>query len=143
MPKLVMFFVWLVATVESAVADEQILQIEKAWIKLAPPTASVNAAYLELHNPSSSVVIISQIAADCCGHVMLHETRIDGDQAAMHHLDELSVPAKSSIAMQPGGLHLMLMQIKTPLVIDAKVSFVLTYADGRQQQLVAVVKRDD
>jgi periplasmic copper chaperone A len=144
--RLLIFFLTLfnfADTLAEELKPSSVLQINNAWVKLAPPSASVNAAYLELRNTTDSSVVITEITADCCGHVMLHETKIDGDKASMHHLDELNVQAKSNLVMRPGGLHIMLMQIKTPLVVDAKVQFILTFADGRQQQFGAMVKRDE
>lgn len=115
------------------------LQIEKAWIQLAPPGAKANAAYLQLQNSGDVPVIIESLSADCCSDVMLHRTRIKNNKAVMEHLENLTIPAKGKIVMKPGGLHIMLMGIASPLKVDDKVELNLHFAGGEEQTLLVPV----
>ena len=115
------------------------LQIDKAWVQAAPPGTKSNAAYLQLQNSGDAPVIIESLSADCCSDVMLHRTRIKNNKAIMEHLESLTVPAKGKIVMKPGGLHIMLMGITSPLKVDDKVELNLHLAGGEQQTLLVPV----
>lgn len=116
------------------------LETKDPWVRLAPPTARVNAAYMSLINHSDQTIIITQIDADCCAMTMLHETRQEGDRVTMVHLDELEVPPQSTIHMRPGGLHMMLMRPAQALREGDSVRLTLTLNDGSFHTVLAPVR---
>lgn len=117
------------------------LSVQSAWIKLAPPGASVNAAYMRLHNDSSAARIVVAVSADCCEQVMMHESRREGDRVFMAHRDKLEVSARSELVLAPGGLHLMLIGAREPLMENNQVKISLNFADGTQQLITVPVRR--
>lgn len=120
------------------------LKVDQAWVKLAPPGAQSNAAYLHLTNTGDSPVVIQSFSADCCKELMLHSTRYENGKVAMEQLEQLSVPANGKVIMKPGGLHIMLLNAKPALVKDDKVELNLHFANGKQQTLmVPVLGTDD
>ncbi len=127
----------------SAIAATE-LQIDKAWVNLAPPGARANAAYLHIHNPGDSPVVIQSVSADCCKELVLHRTYYEHDKAVMEHLDQLSIPAKGKVVMKPGGLHIMLLEATSPLRIGDKVELNLHFSSGTQQTIsVPVIAHGD
>jgi periplasmic copper chaperone A len=118
------------------------LTVTNAWVKLAPPSASVNAAYLQLANNGQQPQVVTQISADCCAMTMLHETRQQQGKATMVHLEQLTIPAQSTVGLKPGGIHIMLMKPLKPLTLNDKVNLTLTFSDGSKQKIPAFVKRD-
>lgn len=121
-------------------SGQEAVSVQQAWVKLAPPGAAVNAAYMRLQNQSPTTQTIIAVSADCCTQVMMHESRREGDRMVMDHKERLDIPAQSELVLAPGGLHLMLMGAQAPLDIDDKVSFVFEFADGTQQIIIAPVK---
>ncbi|AQT60551.1 copper chaperone PCu(A)C [Cellvibrio sp. PSBB023] len=121
-------------------ADREVVSVQQAWVKLAPPGAAVNAAYMRLQNQSPIAQTIIAVSADCCSQVMMHESRLEGDSVVMDHKERLEIPAQSELVLAPGGLHLMLMGAHKPLTMNDKVSFVVEFADRTQQIIVAPVK---
>ena len=117
------------------------LLIESAWVKLAPPGAKVNAAYLQISNPGGEDVIIESLSASCCEELMLHRTRYENDSVVMEHVDQLIVPAGEQITLEPGGLHIMLLGAKKPLVLNDTVELTIFFADGQQQIFHVPVKK--
>ena len=75
-----------------------------------PPGRAMSAGYLTLRNNANSVVRISGVDSPQFGFVEIHETRLDDGVARMLLVPELLIPAKSSVTLQPGGKHLMLMR---------------------------------
>lgn len=119
------------------------LKVTDAWVKLAPPSASVNAAYMQLTNDQQHLQTITRISADCCAMTMLHQTRHDQDRVFMDHLARLPIPAQSTAELKPGGLHIMLMKAHTPLLVNDPVVITLGFDDGSEQQIHLVVKADE
>lgn len=117
------------------------LVIDDAWIKLAPPSMQMSAAYMKLSNQQQRIQVITEVTADCCASAMLHVSRLEGDNVSMEHLDQLSIPAQSSVHLQPGEVHIMLMRPRIPLVLDTPVRITFTFSDGSHQSVEALVKR--
>ena len=119
------------------------VQVENAWVQLAPPTATVNAAYMQIINSHVQPQTIVGLSADCCTMVMLHQTRQDGDKVSMEHLDRLIIPAQASVHLAPGGMHIMLMGVQQELSLGRKVRMTLRFGDGSTQDIELDVKKDE
>ena len=57
---------------------------------------------------------------------MAHETRQEGDVSRMSEAGPLTIPPGGTLAMKPGGLHIMLMDLKGGLKVGQE--FPLTIA---------------
>lgn len=121
-------------------AEPSSLQIKNPWIKLAPPGAGVNAGYMELYNSSAQALTISKMESSCCERLMLHGTLYEGDTVKMVHLDELVVKAGGRQQLQPGGVHIMLINPSPMLQLGDEVAINLQLANGQQQTVYFPVK---
>lgn len=119
------------------------VDVENAFVQLAPPGATVNSAYMEIHNPQLRAQTIVGVSADCCAMAMLHQTRQYGDKVSMEHLDLLIVPAQASVQLAPGGLHIMLMKPAQNLTTGSKVKLTFSFDDGATQDIDLSVKKND
>lgn len=119
------------------------VRVENAWIKLAPPAATVNAAYMQLTNLQQQAQTIVGVSADCCAIAMLHQMQRDGDKVSMAHLDQLVIPPQSSVQLAPRGMHIMLMQAHEKLSLDRQIIITLTFSDGHSQKIALAVKKDE
>lgn len=119
------------------------VDVEDAWVQLAPPGATVNAAYMEIHNPQLRAQTIVGVSADCCATAMLHQTRKHGDKVSMEHLDLLVVPAQASVQLAPGGLHIMLMKPEQELSVNSEVKLTFSFSDGTTQDINLGVKKNE
>jgi periplasmic copper chaperone A len=130
----------MLLTAQQSVAQ---LDVENAWIKLAPPTASVNAAYMELTNTQPFAQTIVDISADCCAGAMLHQTRVVDDKASMEHLSQITLAAQSSLQLGPLGTHIMLMNSNKNLVEGEQVELTFSFSNGAKQIVTLAVKKDE
>jgi len=119
------------------------VQVENAWIQLAPPAIAVNAAYMTIHNPQLRAQTIVGVSADCCAGVMLHKTRREGDKVAMDHLEHLVIPAQARVQLAPGGLHIMLTEAQEELTLESKVKITFSFGDGSTQEFDLDVKQSE
>ncbi|MDP5071764.1 MAG: copper chaperone PCu(A)C [Congregibacter sp.] len=87
-------------------------EISGAWVRAMPPGQPMTAVYLEIHNLSSAELSVLGVTSDA-GMASLHETRTEGGQSSMRPVSSLALSAGETLVMEPGGLHIMLMGLKT------------------------------
>jgi periplasmic copper chaperone A len=115
------------------------LVVQNAWVR-ATPGAQVAAAYLTLRNVSSSTVTVTGVESPIAGHAMIHETTVQGGQSKMRPHEQLVVAPGMTVKFEPGGLHVMLHDLKQPLTVGQTVPLVITLAGGGTLQVTAAVR---
>ncbi len=111
-------------------AHAEALNVSNAWVREAPPTSAVNAAYMQLANPGATQRVITGARSAQFERVEIHRTEIVDGMARMTPQDKLPVPANGSVTLEPNGLHLMLIQAKQPLRAGDHVMIDLQLEDG-------------
>jgi len=123
----------------SASADSDI-QIGDPWVQAAPPSVKVLAAYLEIKNDGKKQRVLTGVSSPTFAQIGIHQTVMHGNMAHMEHLKELAIPPNASVVLQPGGLHLMLMDAKKLLNTGDSVPMTLTFKDGEKIAVKATVR---
>ena len=85
------------------------LDFDAAWVRALPPGQPMTAAYGVLTNKQSDALTLRSFASDQFADVSLHRTTDQGGVSRMRPVDEIKLRPGESIALEPGGLHLMLM----------------------------------
>ena len=99
-----------------------------AWVRLPPPGAKVGAAYLTLQ--SKQRISLTGAKSPAAKTVELHSMRMDQGVMLMRHLPSLQIEAGQPLKLEPGGLHLMLIDLKKPLKAGDTVQFDLNFSQG-------------
>jgi copper(I)-binding protein len=115
----------VLAAVGSAEAEP--VTATAAWIRATPPGARTAAAYLTLTNagPADRLLGATTPAARA---VEVHTHVLEGGMQRMLPLADLPVPAGAAVTLEPGGLHLMLVDLTAPLEAGARVVLSLRFA---------------
>ncbi|WFE55663.1 copper chaperone PCu(A)C [Micromonospora sp. WMMD712] len=122
----------------SASAAAGVLTVRDPWVKAADQ--GMTAAFGTLVNDGDTDVTITGAATDV-SPMELHEmTMKDGTMVMRAKQGGIVVRAKSSHALEPGGEHLMLMNLRQPVRPGDELAVTLTFADGRTQTFTAVAK---
>lgn len=111
----------------------------KPWIREAPPGATMLSGYLRIDNPGSQPIRLLQVQSDDFGSIEVHRTEVVDGVSRMREVDDLSVPAGGAVVLEPGGMHLMLMQPRRALRAGDSVVIAFTWqigADGRRNDLI-------
>lgn len=106
------------------------LGVTDAWIRLAPPGASMMAGYATLSNTGDVPVTVLTVQSDAFRMASLHETIVDKGMSKMREIHRLVVAPGATVALQPGGKHLMLMQPRHDIVAGEKVEVMFLLNDG-------------
>lgn len=118
-----------VSTVAAA-QEQKGMKVERAWARASIGTSRPAAAYLTIVNSGSQVARLVGITTPIAGHAVVHRTIKEGDIMRMTPAGEISVPADAEVVFAPGGLHVMLMELKQPLDRGGTFPLTLQFADG-------------
>lgn len=121
----------VLATSISACTRDCQPRIENAWLRLPPGPMPMLAGFGRIENPCREPLEIIGVRSDAFADVSLHETRVVDGISRMRAVPALAVEAGGSATLDPGGLHLMLMQpTRMPRPGDT-VAVELLLRDGR------------
>lgn len=115
------------------------LAFHDTYIVAAPPGVETMAAYLTVANPGDKDRKITHIASDQFESAEMHRSIIENGVARMEKLDTLTVPAHAQVEFAPGGLHIMLIGPKQPVLPGEFVILRLEEADGTEHDLAVKV----
>jgi copper(I)-binding protein len=106
------------------------LSVYDAWIRQAPPGASMMAGYATLKNEGDAPIKVLTVQSDAFRQSSIHETVVERGVSKMRELPRIDLAAGATIEMKPGGAHLMLSEPRHPIVVGEKVHMVFLLADG-------------
>jgi periplasmic copper chaperone A len=105
------------------------LSAQGAWVRWLPNDLPA-AGYVTLKNDSDKPVDLVNVSSDDYGMVMLHQTVSSGSTQKMVMVDKATVPAHGTLAISPGGYHLMLEHAKHKVAPGDTVHIKLQFSDG-------------
>jgi copper(I)-binding protein len=120
---------WVV-TLQAATARS--LRASGGWVRAAPPSARVTAAYLTLENDGDRERVLVGAAAEGFEAAEIHESVERQGSASMRPVERLAIPAGEARVLAPGGVHVMLMGGRSPLAEGAELELALRFADGEE-----------
>ena len=122
----------------SASTTDGVVGVRDPWVKAADE--GMTAAFGTLVNESDADVTLTGAATDV-SPVELHEMAMrDGKMVMQAKEGGVVIKARGEHALEPGGDHLMLMELTRPVQAGEELTFTLTFADGRTQTFTAVAK---
>jgi len=128
---------WFFLLSTSSMADP--LSFTQAWVRATPPGASTAAAYLEIHNTGSSDRLLS-LHWQGSGQLEIHTVEHQDGMMRMIQLDTLAVPASHTIQLQPGGKHIMFVDIGCAFVEGNTVELTLVFENAGERTISLPIK---
>lgn len=130
----------LLASLLCAPAAFAEIHAENGHVRAVPPGHTISAAYLTLTNHSRTAVQLISAHSDSAGTVELHQTREQDGVMRMRAAKQAEIAAGAQYSLQPGGDHLMLIDLKEPLNAGDSVDLSLVFSDGQELQLTLPVR---
>lgn len=103
------------------------LVIDHPYARPTPPGAMVAGAYVKVRNAGKEADRLVRAASPVAGIVEIHEMYMDGTVMRMRALGGLEIKPGATVTLQPGSYHVMLMNLKEPLVVGKKFPMTLTF----------------
>jgi periplasmic copper chaperone A len=123
----------------SAAEQAADVTVGDAWVRESLPGRPATAAYLTLENRGPRDVRLVGGRTAAARVLELHEMRTERGTMKMRRIDGVTIPAGGKVALEPGGLHLMLIGLSQPLRPGARVELVLRFQDGSERVVEARV----
>lgn len=115
----------MVAAIPGAWAGD--ISIEHARAQASPPKATVGRAYVTLLNTSAEVDHLVSATAEVAQRAEISGIRAAATTPNMRQLFNLDVPAGGHVDFTPGGYHVLLRNLKKPLVAGDTFRGTLTF----------------
>ncbi len=104
------------------------LEIGHPWTRATAPSAPTAAGFLTITNRGTTVDRLIAVRTSIAAQAEIHEMKMDGNIMRMRDLaNGIEIPAGATVTLAPGGLHLMLMGLKTPITKDKHVPLKLVF----------------
>lgn len=116
------------------------LTVKDAWAR--PSNAGgVGAVYFIIDNPADQDDILLSADSDAAEQVELHQSTMNDDGImSMQQQESVPVPGGSIVEFNPGGLHVMLINLEKDLEPGDTLTFSLNFQNAGHIQLEATVR---
>jgi copper(I)-binding protein len=112
------------------------LVITQAWSRATPGGAKVGGGYLTIENKGTEADRLTGGSADVAGKVEVHEMAMNNGVMTMRPLDNgLTIEPGKTVKLAPGGYHLMLLGLKSPLKQGDKLPITLDFKKAGKVKL--------
>lgn len=107
-------------------ADTDTLIVANAWVRPASE-GGVTALYLELYNRHATPDTLTHVSTPVSDRTEIHTTvqNDDGTMGMRELPNGLPVPADTVTTLRPGGAHVMIYDVGTPLTMGSSVDVTL------------------
>ncbi len=111
------------------VAQAQTVEVKDAWVRATVTGQKGTGSFMKL--TSNTPLQLVGVKSPAAGVAEVHEMKMDGDVMRMRPIPGLELPAGKTVELKPGGYHVMLMDLKQPLVKDTTVPVTLVFKDAQ------------
>ena len=115
------------------------VEIQHSWARIADSGAT-SGAYMEIVNNDTVPITLVGVTTTDAGAAEVHETMQQDGMAHMMPRTELRIPAGDVVKMVPGGLHVMLIDLRRTLSVGDSVRLRLQFSDSTSVAATAPVK---
>jgi copper(I)-binding protein len=129
---------WLLA-IAPALAGE--LTVTDAWSRTTPPGIPVGVVYLTIRNDSGKSDRLLKLKTPVASSVEVHRTETVEGMARMREVSVLHIAPGETVKAEPGGLHLMLMGLKEPLVEGKSFELELLFEVAGSRKIKVTVRK--
>lgn len=120
----------MAATLLSTAALAQTVEVKGAWARATVQGQKATGAFMQLTAKDKAQLV--SVSSPVAGVAEVHEMKMNGDVMQMRAVQGgLELPAGKAVELKPGGYHVMLMDLKTPLVKDTSLPLTLVFKDGK------------
>jgi copper(I)-binding protein len=129
-PVKVIAFIFLSAVAFVTAAEEVKvgdISIMRAWANPLPPISENGAAYISLSNHAMKADRLLAASSPIADGVQFHTHVQNGQAMMMKRIESVAIDPHGTIEMVPSKMHLMLIDLKKPLVAGAQFPLTLTF----------------
>lgn len=107
------------------------VRLDAAWVRETAPGQTVGAGYLTIVNLSARPERLLGAFSPAAEAVQIHEMSLHDGVMRMRQLEAgIVIPSNSTVKLETGGTHLMLLRLKAPLVPGQSFPITFKFRDS-------------
>ncbi|HSP32503.1 MAG TPA: copper chaperone PCu(A)C, partial [Halomonas sp.] len=117
------------------------IEVSQPWARATPPGAAAGGGFVTLTNQGDRDDRLVGVSTTITDQAEIHIMEMDGDVMRMQHLPGgIEIPAGETVTLAPGGLHLMFMELASPIEEGQTIPVTLEFqhAESIEVQLQVV-----
>ncbi|MGL3108836.1 copper chaperone PCu(A)C [Bradyrhizobium sp. BR 1432] len=127
--------------VNAQMSGSSSIVVERPWARATPGGAKTGATYLTLINNGESPDQLLGATTPVADKVQFHSTTEENGMSRMREMPVVDLVPHAKTTFDPGGMHIMLVDLKQPLKEGQTFSLSLTFAKaGKVDVTVPVAK---
>ncbi len=142
-----------VSSVSACGGGNEGVEVSGAWARTSPKMSSAGAVYFDLSSDDGDVLTGASIDSSIARIAELHETKMDDSSMegtdddsmdgtmVMVAVETVDIPGGATVSFKPGGFHVMLLDLVTPLEEGQEFDLTLFF-ETSGEQVVKIVVRD-
>lgn len=126
--------------------------VTKQWARTSPMATTMGAVYFTLNSAQDDQLTDVMIDGAVASAAQIHETVMAttdstmmgsastaAPEMKMQEVAEVALPAGEDVAFAPGGYHVMLMMLKSPLTVGTEIKVTLVFKNAPEQVITVPV----
>ena len=130
---------WMIAAVACLAAQTTWaanISVTEAWARSTVPGQPVSGAYMQIQSDADARLV--GVSSPAFPHVEMHEMKMDDGVMKMREVKAIELPKGKTVSLQPGGYHVMLMNLEKPIAAGDLIPLTLVVESGGTKQTVEV-----
>lgn len=124
------------------------LGVDDVWARTSANTQNAGAAYMTITGGDTADRLVGvSVGSEVAAMAELHETAMGMDDSGestgmmtMQQVASIEVPADTEVMLEPGGFHVMMMQLAEPLQTGATFELTLVFEQAGQVKVSVEVR---
>ena len=116
------------------------LEVGDPYVRAVPPGQPNSAVFMSLRNTSAAARALIGAESPDAEVVELHTHVEEEGMMRMRRIERIALPAGERLTLQPGGLHVMLIGLRSELTPGRTVELTLIQDDGERLTIRAPVR---
>jgi copper(I)-binding protein len=115
------------------------LEIDTPWARATIGATGPGAAYVTFRNTGDQLEKLVDISTPAAAHSEVHEMTQEGGIMKMRPAGSLEIPPGEKVPLEPGGMHIMLMQLRQPLKQGDSIPITFIFGDAGEITVTAPI----
>lgn len=134
-------FAALCGAVVTAVADTGAISVNDPYFRETIPGQSRTAGFFAVANSGGIDCVLAAAHSSTAERLEIHEHSHRDGVMQMRQVQSLTIPAGASVALSPGGYHLMVFGTQAPYRAGEQVPVSLDFGDCGQLDVMFAVRK--
>ena len=120
---------------------EETIVVTAFWIRETLPPHRTGAGYMTIFNHAGQEDVLKGAASEAASATEIHLMSHGEEEVVMRRVDQVGIPGHGQVELQPGGLHLMLIDLENRLREGDEVPITLHFKNAGSRTVIVPVRK--